>query len=288
MSGTLAQDVRYAWRSLSVRRGWSLAALIALALGIGANTAIFSIIDTVLLHPVPFSDPDRLIWLSEQNQKTRSQMNVSLPNFSDWRTRQKSFDGIAAARYDNFNIADSDKPVRVRASFVSHELFRVLRVNPLRGQALESTDERSGSQRVVVMGYGLWQRRYGGDASIVGRSIRINAEAFTVVGIMPPGFEFPNSGLSGSEMWAPLRFDGPEASEAARTQRNLMVIGRLAPGVTLEQAGSEMASLARQTAAEHRAAGTDMTATVRPWEQPARASSGSCSPKASCWPALRA
>ncbi len=243
--------------------GFFLAAVLALALGIGANTAIFSVIDTVILNPVPFSNPGELAWLFEGGRQS-GYSRVSPPDFQDWRSRQRSFEAIGAARFENFNIADSDQPERVRASSVSWELFPLLRVRPIRGRTFRSEDEQPANSHVVVMAYGLWERRYGKDESVVGRRIRINAELYAVIGIMPRGFEFPNSGLSGSELWAPLTIQGKDLAETARSRHELMVFGRLRKNVPVATARAEMDTIAGQVAADHPATNAGMGVRVVP------------------------
>jgi putative ABC transport system permease protein len=263
MLASFGTDLRYACRSTSHAPGFFTAAVLALALGIGANTAIFSVIHTVMLDPIPFSKPDELVWLF-QGSRQSGYMRVSPPDFQDWRRRQHSFEAIGAARFENFNIADTDQPERVRASSVSWELFPLLRVGPIRGRAFRSEDERPADSRVVLMAYGLWERRYGRDESVLGRRIRINGEVYTVVGIMPRGFEFPNSGLSGSEMWAPLAMVDRDLADAARTRHELMVFGRRRQDASLATARAEMDTIAGQIAAEHPATNTKVGIAVTP------------------------
>jgi putative ABC transport system permease protein len=250
MLASLMADFRYACRSIFHAPGFFAAAVLALALGIGANTAIFSVIHTVILNPIPFDRPDELVWMF-QGSRQSGYGRVSPPDFQNWRLQQHSFEGMGAARYENFNIADSDQPERVRASSISWELFPLLRVRPIRGRAFRAEDEQPSGSRVVLMGYGLWERRYGRDESVVGRRIRINGELYTVAGIMPRGFEFPNSGLSGSELWAPLALGDRDLDDAARTRHELMVFARRKPGVPLSTARAEMDTIAAQIAAEH-------------------------------------
>jgi putative ABC transport system permease protein len=261
MFQSLSSDVRYAGRSMAHAPGFFAAAVLALALGIGANTAIFSVINTVILNSIPFAEPDALAWLFERNPGSGFN-RVSAPDFHDWRGRQRSFEAIGAARFENFNIADSDQPERVRASSVSWELFSLLRVQAIRGRTFRPEDEQMEKSRVVVMAYGLWDRRYGRDESVLGRRMRINGELYTVIGIMPRGFEFPNSGLSGSEMWAPLVTQGRDLAETARTRHELMVFGRLRKGVPLAAARAEMDTLANQIAVDHPATNKNMGAQV--------------------------
>lgn len=263
MLQSLRDDVRYAFRNLTHAPGFFLTAVLALALGIGANTAIFSVIHTVILSPIPFANPGELVWLYQRNQESRYN-RVSPPDFQDWRTQQRSFEAIGAARFENFNITDSDKPERVRASSVSWELFRLLRVEPIRGRGFRPEDEQPANSRVVVMSYGLWDRRYDRDESVLGRRLRINGELYTVLGIMPRGFEFPNSGLSGSELWAPLTIQGRDLASAARTRHELMVFGRLKTSVALETARAEMDTIAAQIAVQHPATNAKLGAFVAP------------------------
>ena len=263
MFQSLRDDFRYACRSMAHAPGFFLVAVLALALGIGATTAIFSVVDTVILNPIPFSHPDEIVWLFQGNRQSGFG-RVSPPDFQDWRAWQRSFEAIGAARFENFNIADSDQPERVRASSVSWELFPLLRILPIRGRAFRPEDEQPANSRVVVMAYGLWERRYGRDESVVGRRIRINGELYTVAGIMPRGFEFPNSGLSGSELWAPLVIQGRDLADSARTRRELMVFGRRKKDVALETARAEMDTFAAQIAAQHPATNTKMGVLVAP------------------------
>src|SRR3954469_7697916 len=154
MLQSLRDDVRYACRSMAHAPGFFLVAVLALALGIGANTAIFSVIHTVILNPIPYSQPEELVWFFEGSPQSRFG-RVSPADFLDWRARQRSFEAIGAARYENFNIADGSQPERVRASSVSWELFPLLRVHPIRGRAFQIEDEQPANSRVVLMGYGL-------------------------------------------------------------------------------------------------------------------------------------
>jgi putative ABC transport system permease protein len=248
---------------MSAQPSFFSGAVLALDLGIGATTAIFTVINAVLLNPIPFSEPDRITCLF-QKQSDSGVSEVSTPDFFEWRQRQRSFEAIGAARYENFNIADSNQPERVRASSISAGLFDVVGVKPIRGRSIRTEDEFATAGPVVVMGYSLWQRRYGGDESVLGRSIRINGRQYTVIGIMPPRFEFPNSGLSGSELWAPLVPAPEDLSDHARRRRQLMVFGRLRQTVTLAQAQAEMDVLARQIAAQHPATNANVTAIVQP------------------------
>lgn len=261
MLETLRTDVRYAGRSVAHAPGFFLAGVLALALGIGANTAIYSVIHTVILNPIPFSRPDELVWLFEGNRQSGFG-RVSPADFHDWRARTRSLEAIGAARFENFNIADTDQPERVRASSVSWELFPLLGVQPIRGRAFRGEDEQPANSRVVVVAYGLWERRYGRDESLLGRRIRINGELYTVVGIMPRGFEFPNSGLSGSEVWAPLTIQERDLAESSRARSELMVFGRLKTGVALETARAEMDTIARQIAAGHPASNANTAVLV--------------------------
>ena len=262
MFRNLRRDLYFALRSTRTQPVFFAVAILALGLGIGAATAIFTVINTVVLNPIPFSEPDRIVCLYEKQRGT-GLSNVSTPDFREWRQKLRSFKVIGASRYDNFNIADSDQPERVRASLVSAGLFEVLQVKPIRGRTIRLDDEAATAGPVVVMGYALWQRRQNRDESVLGRSIRMNGQQYTVVGVMPP-FEFSKSGLSGSELWAPLVRTPQEQLESARAVRQLMVFGRLTRNASLPQAQAELEILAKQIAARKSASNNKVEAVVRP------------------------
>src|SRR5581483_5100479 len=249
MVETFMQDFRYAFRMLTKNVGFSLVAIIALALGIGANTAIFSVINAVMLRPLPFKDPNQLFALYERNPKVGyDQNNPSIPDMIDWRNQSDVFDGLAmTAPNISVSLAGDNSPEHVNGSLVSAGLFQTLKVDPIKGRVFLPEEEDPGKSHVAIIGYGLWERRYGKYPNIVGRTVTLNGTGYTVVGIMPPGFQFPGgSGTIGNTTFAPQPADVwlPLALTpnllAARSSHSNQVVARLKPGVTLQQAQAEM------------------------------------------------
>lgn len=185
----LLQDVKFALRWYRKNPGFALTAVAVMALGIGANTAIFSIINGVLLKPLPYSDPDRLMFIREA-MNGFSIMAVSYPNFLDWRARNKSFTDLAAFRSSPFNLTGSGDGERLRGRMVSASFFSILNVKPILGCTFNEQEDRAGGRPVVLISEVLWKRRFSGDPGLVGRTLTLNAIAYTVVGILPSGFQF--------------------------------------------------------------------------------------------------
>ena len=242
---TLIQDLRYAFRMLIKKPGFSVVAVLTLALGIGANTAIFSVVNGVLLRALPYRDAERLTVLWETNTKSGQEPNlrneVALGNFLDWRAQNEAFDQIGALYYTSLNLTGTDEPERIQSAIVTVNIFDTLGVQPENGRSFYAEEEQVGSARVVVVSHGLWQRRFGGDPNLVGKTLTLNGNPTTVVGIMPAGFDlqFPTNWQV--EMWAPMRIDPANASRRAHY---LYVLGRLKAGVSLERAHAEMSAIA--------------------------------------------
>jgi putative ABC transport system permease protein len=242
-------DLKYALRQLHKSPGFTCTVIVTLALGIGANTAVFSVMNAVLLRPLSFPQPDRIFQI-EKIAAANSSYTASIPLFLEWRNHNRVFDHIAAYSVlpVGFNLAERERPERVPGLRVSADFFRVLGVAPAVGRNFAGDEDRTGSPHVVILGDSLWHRRYNSDPGIVGRSIKLDGEAYTVIGILPPGFQFlatmPTS--SAIEVWTPLQL--PSASRDPSS--TLECIARLKSGVTREQAGLEMTSLTRQLARE--------------------------------------
>jgi predicted permease len=241
------QDMRYGARLLLKSPGFTLVAVLTLALGIGANTAIFSVLNFVLLRPLEYSHPEQLVIVWERNlKKGFSESPTSFSNFVDFRDGVKSIE-LAAFTDTNFNITGTDQPERVAGLRVSANLFSVLGSNPIRGRWFASHEDKPGAGHVLILSYGLWQRSFGGNPNLVNQSVQLNGQSYTVVGIMPPNFKFPpsfsakNSGteetLINADLWVPLTTDDVPL---VRDIRNLKMIGRLKPGVTPQQAQAEI------------------------------------------------
>lgn len=257
---TLAADVRYALRLLRRSPGFTLAATLTLALAIGANTTMFSVVNATLLRRLPFPEARRLVllWTGTANDPTDLGI-VSYPNFTDWRAESRSFESMAL--FDSagrgYNLASGAEPEQVSGVRVTASFFQVLGVPPLLGRTFLPEEEMPGRDHEVVLSYGLWKRRYGADRSLVGRVIRIDDEPFTVVGVMPPRFEFQF--WSGPrQLWVPA---GYTPGDHDRSSRSFVALARLAPGTTLAAARAEMDGIGRRLAREYPA--TNAGGTVR-------------------------
>jgi putative ABC transport system permease protein len=233
------QDLRYAGRILRKYPGFSLAIILTTALGIGANVTIFSVLNAVILEPLPFKDPDRLVRLTESNLgQNQVESPVSVPNFQDWQRQQSSFEEVSALELATFNLTGRGEPQRVAAARITTNLVPMLGVAPALGRAFVAEEDR-----VVLLSDALWQKQFGGDRSIIDQTIQLNSENYTVVGVMPAGFQFNGA----RELWVPFVIDPQrEPWRADRTNRNLFVFGRLKAGVTVGQATSEMDILGRR------------------------------------------
>jgi predicted permease len=254
----LAQDVRYALRQLRRSPGFALVAVLTLALGIGANTAIFSVVNGVLLRPLPFREPDRLVRVFSLDEGKRAA--VSPLDFADWRDQARSFEGLAAVNALTLNLTGGGEPERLEGASVSAALFSVLGVRPIAGRTFAPSEDAPGAPRLVLLGEPLWRRRFGADPGLVGRTVLLDGEVYTVVGIVPAASAYP----AGAEVWTPL-----DLSQEARSRgaRYLRVIGRLAPGTAASAAGAEMAAIARRLEEQDPDHNTGFGAAVVPLHQ---------------------
>ncbi|HSE97829.1 MAG TPA: ABC transporter permease [Blastocatellia bacterium] len=235
---SLIQDARYAVKMMLRKPAFTIIAVFVLALGIGANTAIFSIVNAVLLRPLPYPQPEMLVQLWETvKNKGDNNGTLSAHNFAEWREMSGSFEHMAAYRYSSFTLTGGDRPEWISGAQVSSTLFRVLGVAPAIGRDFALEEDAPGHNRVAILSHGLWQRRFASDENLIGQSLTLNGESFTVVGVMPKDFQFPNS----VDIWSPL---GIDLSKQERGNHFLMSAGRLKPGVTIMQAQSEMDSIA--------------------------------------------
>ncbi|HEY3585432.1 MAG TPA: ABC transporter permease, partial [Casimicrobiaceae bacterium] len=197
---TLLQDIRYAGRTLRKNPGFTVIAVVCLALGIATNTTLFSCFNAMILRPFPFADPDRLVAVSDFNPRTGNRDAVSYPNYLDWRDQSRSFTGIAAYTGRSIAITEGTEPVRLSGELITANLFPLLGVRPQLGRLFRADEDAPGADGVVLLSDAVWKRLYAGDPSVVGRVISVNNEARTVVGIMPPDFKFPDRG----EIWLPM------------------------------------------------------------------------------------
>lgn len=244
----LWQDLRYGMRMLLKAPGFTVVAVIALALGIGANTAIFSIVNAIVFQPFVFRDSDRLVQIWATNPRLSSEFanhhEVSAGDLAEWRKQASVFEDIAAYRHTTFNLTGVGEPERFEGARVSGNYFAVLGAEPLLGRMVLPEDDRPEANRVVVMSHGLWQRRFGGDPRIIGQTLTLNGDAYTVVGVLRPDFQFIHLGTAA--LWTPFAFNAQQAS--ARDARSLYDVGRLKPNVTLEQAQAELNTISDRLA----------------------------------------
>lgn len=245
MFDALRQDLKYGTRTLWKNPGFTLVALATLALGVGATSAIFSVVDGVLLSPLPYPEPHRLVTLWEESERGHA-MRVPEANFVDWRDHGRGFDGMAV--YSGYGglttVLGGAVPVRAAAVPVSADFFRVLGVEPLVGRVFLDEESRFGGDPAVVVSYGFWRRHLEGSRDLGGRTLRFSGRIYRVVGVMPPGFDFPG----GAELWYPSELSEPTPS---RTSHNWNVIARLAPGASLDGVRAGMTSLAERIKQEY-------------------------------------
>src|SRR6266480_238119 len=262
MLADLAQDLRYGLRTLLKNPGFTVVAVSALALGIGANSAIFSVVNAVLLRPLPFKNPEQLVMVWENATHLGFPKNTPAPpNFLDWQRQNSVFTGMAAMVERSFNLTGVGEPERLDGRRVSANLFDVLAVPPLIGRTFVPDDDRRGTH-VVLLSYRLWQRRFGSDPSIIGRAVTLNGENYTVIGVMQRGVHLPGYGNWNDELWVPINFTNEEITE--RGNHFLDVIARIKPGITLKQAQAEMETIAARLAKEYPRYNTQIGATVTP------------------------
>ena len=243
------QSFRYAFRALRRQPTFVLIALLTLALGIGANTALFSIIKAVVLNPLPYDNPEKIVVLWEVNPDGVLD-RVSVPTFEDWQRDVKSLEAVAAYRRADFSFARTGDPLSVSGVRATPGLFAALKANARVGRTFLPEDGLFGAPRVVVLSDAFWRRVLGGEPGIVGRTIQLDAEPYTVVGVMPAGFEFPTA--ASAQLWTPLAFDPKDLHGRSRRARSLMVVGRVAEGATSGRAQEEVRLLAARIAAENR------------------------------------
>jgi putative ABC transport system permease protein len=237
------QDIRFGFRMLAKHRLATLVSIIALALGIGANTAMFSLAEAFLLHPVPFENADRIVALVDSRPGQNIDMNAIAPaTYLDWRKEAHSFDQLAAYAWDEVNLTGDGTPQKVQTFQISANLFPMLGVRPQLGRTFLPEEEEPGKQQELILGHALWEQRYASDPQIVGKSVKVDGKSFTIVGVMGKGFDYPMP----AEAWIPLSIDAKE--RVRRDNRWLWVLGHLKPGVLFSEAAAEMQSIAQRQA----------------------------------------
>jgi putative ABC transport system permease protein len=247
----LLQDLRYGVRALAKAPAYTAIIVLTLALGIGANSAIFSIIDAVLLRPLPYGDGERLVHLRQQRRLLADEdMRFSVHEIEDYRQQNRVFDGLAEYHDMTFTLLGRGEPERVRTGVVNADFFRIMGLQPILGRGFTDADEAAGAEPVLVLSYGYWQRRFGGDPAIVGQTFEMNDKVHTVVGVLPPVPQFPRD----NDLYMPTSACPTRSSAsfiANRNARMMRAFGRLKPGTSLAQAAADLGGLAHRIATEH-------------------------------------
>ncbi len=242
----ISRDARYAIRTLRSRPAFSLTAVLVLAIGIGASTAIFSVVDTVLLRPLPFAEPARLVLVLEKKLPQLPVFTVAPGNFLTWQAENRTFESMAAWRPAAFDLTGSGEPERLRGQHITWNLFGLLGVRPVAGRDFRADEDAPGAPPVVVLSHELWQRRFGGDPGVIGRPLTLNGVAHTVVGIGPSSMPLLHPETA---VWVPMAFTARQREQYG--SHYMRAIGRLKPGVRFEQAEADLDTIARRLEAEH-------------------------------------
>ncbi len=256
------QDLRYALRTLRLRPAFSLTAVLVLALGIGAGTAIFSVVETVLLRPLPYAEPDRLIYVLERKPPQFPQFSVAPGNFLEWQAQTRTFESMAAWASGAFNLTGSGEPERFRGMRATWNLFDVIGVRLVSGRTFRQDEDAPGAPRVVILAYETWQRKFGGDPDVVGRSITLNGVSHTVIGVAPPSMQLLHRDTA---LWVPVAFSADERRQYG--SHWMRAIGRMRSGVTFEQAAAELETISLRLEAEQPGSNKDWRALPTPLDE---------------------
>lgn len=261
---TLFQDVRYGLRMLWKHRGFTLAAIVCLALGTGATTTVYSTVDGMLFRPLPFADADRVMTLEDDNPKQGIEgTDVSFANFADWREQATSFDAMAIYQDRDYALTgDGNEPERIDGQVVSANLFDLIGVRPAAGRGFLPGEDAPEAERVALLSHALWRRRFAGKRDIIGGIIKLDGYDHTIVGVMPEGFKFPEW----AELWTPARFRAGEDG-AGRGNHNMDCVARLKLGVGIEEANAEMSAISRRLAEAYPATNANWTTRVTPFRE---------------------
>ncbi len=262
----LMQDLRYGFRQLRRNPGFTVVAVLTLALGIGANTAIFSVVNGVLLSPLPYPHPDRLVALYSRTAQF-SNSSISYPNFLDWARDNHSFSAMAAYREDNFTLTGAGEPERVSAEFVSASFFPLLGVEPALGRSFTRQEDQLGAAPVVILSGGFWKRKFGTSRDILGKAITLNGTPYTVVGVLPATFYYSGNNFQRSDVYVPIGQTSDSIFRDRRASMGTNAVGRLKPGVTFQQARADMDGLAGHLAEEYPVADKGTGITLIPLKQ---------------------
>ncbi|HWA26822.1 MAG TPA: ABC transporter permease [Lacunisphaera sp.] len=256
------QDFRFALRMIATHRWFSLAVVVTLALGIGINTTVFTLVNAVLFKPVPVPGGERLVTVAYNNPTNpREWSRIAWPDYLVYKEQAQSFEGLEAINFDQAVISEPDNPPeRIRSAQITTGLFALIQTPPALGRAFTAADGKAGAPRVILLGHGVWQKRYGGDPDIVGRAVRLDGKPATIIGVMPAGFRFPNN----EDLWLPLQ---PTPELEKRDSRWLQLFALLKPGVTAAEATADLVTLSGRLAAEFPETNKDYRAQVRTFHE---------------------
>jgi len=262
----LWQDIRFGLRMLAKNPGFTAVAVLTLALGIGANTALFSVVNGVLLNPLPYWQPERLVALSENNGNF-GEKSISYPNFLDWVRGNRSFSALAAYWADDFNLTGMGEAERVPAEMISASFFPLLGVKPVIGRAFRPEEDQVGAAPVVLISQGLWKRKFGSSPEALGKSLTLNGTAYTIVGVIPTHFHYASGNFHPSDVYVPIgQWNDPNFRDR-KTHMGMNAVGRRKPGISFAQANADMESLGRHLAAEYPEADKGSGITLIPLKQ---------------------
>lgn len=260
---SLLQDLRYGLRMLGRNPVFTIVAVSTLALGIGVNTGIFSVVQAVLLRPLPYPDSEQLVQIWEASlSQGQSRKPVSPYNSVDWQNQSSSFEQLSAYQNESFIITGSGSPEQVKGALVSANILQTLKVTPILGRAFLQEGDQSGGNRVVIIGHGCWVRRFNSNPEVINEKIILNGEPFTIIGVMPPDFQFPRPE---AELWTPPAFS---LKGITRGSRFINAVGRLKPGIALQQAQAEMDTIAQQLSQRYPDANRDDSVTMMRLQEP--------------------
>jgi predicted permease len=263
---TMLQDIRYGIRMIATSPGFAAIVILTLALGIGANTALFSVVNGVLLNPLPYEQPDRLVAIYSRS-KNFPQSSTSYPNFLDWIRAQKSFSSMAAYREDDYNLTGTGEPERVKAEMISANFFSVLGINPVAGRLFQAEEDQVGAQPVALISGGLWKRKFGSSPDAVGKTLTLNGTGYTVVGVIPADFRYQSGNFHDSDVYVPIGQWNDSTFRDRRAGMGMDAVGRLSSGVTLQQAHADMDSVAQHLANTYPDADKGLGITLLPLKQ---------------------
>ena len=260
----LRNDLRFAFRMLMKSPCFTLAAVLTLALGIGLNTAIFSLVNPILFRPMPLPDPGRLVFLSQTiPSRGQSRIPIAYPDYLDWRAQNQVFEDVGVFQGASWTTTGRGDPERLQGARISATLLSLMGIWPSLGRSFREGEDLPGAEPVVLLSYGYWQRRFGGDTNVITQTLNLNAKSHAIVGVMPPGFRFPQE----ADIWVPLVIEAPERLRGAHSQNR--GIARLKPGVTLEQARADLLRISRMLETKHPDKNTGVYAVIRPLREEA-------------------